>query len=359
MYTLKTNAGNPYSPLIETFISKDFTRRLAATNPNLVEVITDEILGTKQTRYGPKLGPESLVAIRDVIRKYVAKNEPIPFMIPWGSEKPDGSGIDIAELAALKTLSCFNARLKAHYEPGIRANIRIEDVSAPYLFHESPDKARENAMHYTHEFVTLVHVLGFAGFIHPVPESTLTGEKQFNLIADDLLPHFEKALRMYDGHEDPKAAEVLHAIGWKGGIDPATRDHYLESYAKLYPAHSHSAKLHILARYFASALARHKLKIRGDEKSWEGSFVDLSFMPPVQGTDGLFGRRVYYRTLPLEFTSNHIAPWRAKGYLQIGNDNTVTPKLASHQERKPYNENFITFEEGTLASTVRADYVIT
>jgi hypothetical protein len=358
MYTLKFNSADPYSALIESFIGKDFPRRLASNSSVLIDILTDEILGTKQTRYGPKPGPESLVAIRDVVRHYVSNGEPIPFMVPWGSEKPDGSSIDVAELAALKQLSCFNARITPHYQPGIRANIRLEDVSAPYLFSDDPDTARSNAARYTTDFGTLVKVLGHE-FIKVVPESSLTDEETFNQAADNVVGYFEKALRMYDAFENAEAGTLLAQIGWVGGIAPETRLFYYNQYEKLYPRHSHSAKLSILARYFASASARRKLSIRGDESAWEGRFLDLSFVGPTPGTEAYFGRRVYYRTLPLEFTSNHIAPWRAKGYLSIGNDNTVTPKLATFGDKKPYNHNVVTLHNESVGVDVTTDYILT
>jgi hypothetical protein len=357
MYKL-TSQSDPYANLIETFISKDFPRRLATSSTQLLDILTDEILGTKQTRYGPKPSVESIVRIRDVIRRSVGLGVPIPFMVPWGSEKPDGTSIDIGELAALKQLSCLNARITPHYERGLQFNIRVEDTSAPYLFIDDPDKARDDAVRYTSDFVTLVKVLNHE-FIKVVPESSLTNEAAFNEAADQRLGYFEKALRMYDALEDDKATELLNQIGWKGGLAPETRLFYYNQYEKLYPRHSHSAKLSILARYFASASARHSLKIRGDDPSWEGQFIDLSFVGPTPGTEGYFGRRVYYRTLPLEFTSNHIAPWRAKGYLHIGNDNTVTPKLATFTDKKPYNPNVTVFSSDLLQVQVRTDYVLT
>lgn len=357
MYSIKPNTGDPYSSLIETFISKDFPRRLASSSTTLLDVLTDEIFGTKQVRYGPKASPESTVAIRDVIRHWISQSKPIPFMVPWGSEKPDGSSIDLAELAALKQISCFNARIKPHYEPGIVANIRLEDASAPYLFADDAESARSNAARYTTDFVSLVKILEH-DFIKPVPESTLVTESEFNATADARLGYFEKALRMYDAFEDARAEEVLNEIGWKGGLAPETRLFYYQQYEKLYPRHTHSAKLSILARYFASASARYVLKIRGDDPAWEGKFLDLSFVGPTPGTEAYFGRRVYYRTLPLEFTSNHIAPWRAKGYLQIGNDNSVVPKLASHSDKKPYNHNSVTLHNEVISVDVNMDYIL-
>jgi hypothetical protein len=54
-----------------------------------------------------------------------------------------------------------------------------------------------------------------------------------------------------------------------------------------------------------------------------------------------------------------MAPWRAKGYLAITNENEVTPKLASFQEDLVYNQREIVLvaNDGTQV-TVKTDYVL-
>lgn len=355
-------SDGPYAKLICQFLAQQFPQKLSAKNlPALLDLLTEEILGTKQTRYGPKPPSETVVAMREVLRHYIAQEKPIPFMVPWGSEKPDGSELDIAELYALKQLAWLHQRISAHYAPGAQFNVRLEDVSAPHLFYENAEAARTNAAAYVSSFARLIHVLNLREFIAPIRESRLTDEATFNHEADAILPHMQRALGALQAGSPQATREansILNMLGWKGGIQDETREFYLAQYAKLYPNAQLEQRLHTLARYFSGALARHRLHIRGgDSPQWEGKFLDLSFVAPVPGTETVFSRRVNYRTMPLEFTSNHLPPWRAKGYLLIGNDNTITPKLTTFSDRKEYVSNVVTIERGAVA-TVRADYVL-
>ena len=153
-FTAKANG--PYASLLCQFIQMAFPQRMGQDAPNIVDVIEAEFLGTKQTRYGPKPKPESLVMIREVIRECVAAYRPIPIVVPWGSEKPDGSSIDIAELIALRQLGDLAKRIQAHYAPGTQINVRIEDASAPHLFFWKIHQARKEAAKYTSDMRKLV-----------------------------------------------------------------------------------------------------------------------------------------------------------------------------------------------------------
>ena len=125
-----TNPEDPYTGLITQFLVREFPGVITPNSSVLLDVLTDAIVGSKQVRYGPRPNPESLVAIRKVISLSLTSGQPIPFLIPWGSRKPKlGANIDVAEISALKTLVCLNNRVKAHYEPGVQMNVRLEDTS--------------------------------------------------------------------------------------------------------------------------------------------------------------------------------------------------------------------------------------
>lgn len=360
MKTYNANIDDPYSSLICLFMEREFPRRLPTENAALLELLTDAIVATKSVRFGPKPPPESLVEIRNVIRAMTAIGAPIPFMVPWGSEKPDGSSIDIAEVVALKTIKSLHDRIKSYYEPGAEFAIRLEDVSAPHLFVENPDAARSNAARYTDAFKKLVFALELDKFIVPRPESAMTTEQNFNSHADRVLPVIETALLKIRTGMDGKIAEAareLESIGWRGNISPVTINYYVDRYRKLYPERTLESHLSTLARYFAGSLARAQLKIRGDLPRWNGQFLDLAFVEPTPGVN-LFGRRVHYRTMPIDYTSNHIAPWRAKGYLRISNDNEVTPKLANFHEQQNYIRNSVVIERYDVKVAVQTDYVL-
>ena len=361
MFKIITDNAEPYGNLVRQFIQSEFPQPDCASSADVVDLITNEIFGTKNNRFGPKPNPESQVAIRDVIRHYVAQGLPIPFLVPWGSEKPDGSGVDIAELGALKMINCLQHRIQQHYAAGAHFNIRLEDVSAPHLFHENQEQARINAEHYSSGFVNLIRVLELDKFITPRRESSIVSEAAFNETADKLLPLMEQYVRAIASGDITliaTAQAAVEIVGWRGVVSQQTLDFYLGQYAKLYPNKDRNARLHILARYYSGALARHKLSIRGDSKEWNGKYLGFSFVPPIPGTDTHFTKMVYYRTLPMHLTSNHMPPWRCKGYLEIDNANTVTPKLARFDEQKDYTRAGLQLTNGELLMDLNADYVL-
>lgn len=355
------NLNDPYGSVISRFAKLEFPSRIAQGS-DLVDVLTEEVFGTRNTRYGPKPSVESQVMIRDVLRGKVVQGKPIPFMVPWGSEKPSGGGVDIAELGALKMMKCLSDRISAHYEPGAVFRVRFEDASAPYLFYEEPDVAWNRAREYVEQMEKVMRVLGI-GTVHSAAESLYTTVPLFNAKADVILPSMEdyiSALVMGQHDIAWEGLRWLECKGWKGAISVDTVNHFMHQYARLYPLKSVVERVHVLARYYASAWARMQLGVRGDDPKWDGQFLDLAFVPPVPGTEGKFMKRVYYRTLPMDYTSLHIAPWRAKGYLEIDEQTDVTPKLMGSSGSKevllqPYE---LELTNGKERVCIQADYTL-
>jgi len=360
---LNIRSADPHAALFTKALAGEFPGVLKLEQCEILDLITAEIIATKNYRLGPAPSPESLVEIRKVLKHYMERHLPIPFMVPWGSEKPDGTGVDLAEVAALKMLRCLNNRVKAHYAPGIVANIRLEDVSAPHLFYWRRDDARREAELYTRGFIELVGLLGIGEFVKPRPESAMVTEEQFNKEADLVLAGVEPYLNAFmasgGGHQVSLFMQASE-VGMKGELNMTAVEGYLAQYDKMYQGKDRSFKLHLLARYYAAAVARSNLKIRGDEKHWEGMFIDLSFVPQMRGTEQQFSRRIYYRTVPANITSNHIAPWRAKGYFQLSEDGaSACIKLAPHNNLpEELISHVLEFDNGELKTEVGADYVL-
>jgi len=359
MYQIQP-CDDPYSQLIANAVAREFPTQCVANNLVLVDRITNEILGTKQQRYGPKPSPESLVQIRDVIRHWTALELPIPFVVPWGSEKPDGGGIDLAEMWAMKMLRCLDHRIRSHYREGAVFHIRVEDVSAPHLFYDRADQAREDARYYSNAFEALLAILEMGPVIQSVRESRFCTEERFNSEADSLLSIMEGYVEIPGS--DWSAAQLADR-GWKGNLSEETKMFYLRQFEKLYPYDNEQKRVHRLARYFAGSLARKRLGLTGVSPAWNGIYLDLSFMASAPGTEASFGRRVYYRTLPCSVTSNHMPPWRSKGYILIDGDDEAKPKLASFNEPQEYNKNTVTLVNealvhGLKSVTVQADYIV-
>ena len=354
MLNISCDQTEPYAESIALFIKREFPVLVKHDDSQMLELLTDAIIASGQVRLGPKPSPESLVAIREIITHWTAKGEPIPFLVPWGSEKPDGSGIDIAELMAMKTLNCLQHRVTEFYKPGVQFRIRVEDASAPHLFFDRQEQARAEAAHYTAGFVNLARTIGVDAFVKVTPESSMISEDTFNRKADEVLPVME-------GHVNDPMNELYRATlfnhGWKVPLSMDTIGYYTDRYAKLYPDKTDKEQKHLLARYFSGALARHALGITGACKEWGGKFIELSFTQPTPGigTNRAL-RRIYYRTMPCSITSNHMPAWRAKGFLKINGE--VTASLTNFNNPLPFNHNTVTLSDGDNTQEVQADYVV-
>ncbi len=354
-YKIVVPEFDPYTSLIEQFITQQFPNVVTKSKQNVLDLITSEIVATNQVRCGPVPSPEALVKFREIISYWMEMDAPIPFLVPWGSEKPNGTGIDLAELWGLKTLASLQDRVSRVYSPGVQLNIRIEDASAPHLFYHRPEEARKEAAKYTKGFVNLISILDLLPFIKPVPESTLITESEFNAEADKYLPAMFGHVQFPDKEEH---IEELAAFGWKP-ISHPTISFYTECFEKLYPDIDRTEILYRLARYFSGALARKNLKLSGAEEAWEGRNLEISFLKCPPGINsGLFTKRMYYRTVPSRITNNHIPPWRAKGFLRFREHNEVTAGLACFNTPQEYNQLHIRFERGEQRQLVQSDYLI-
>lgn len=354
---------NPFASQIVNFLIQDFPGSTIKTNSQLVDTITSILVSSNQVRFGPAPNPESLVSIRDVIRRSVAAGAPIPILTPFGSRKSRTDEVlDIAELAALKQLSGLNSYIAQHYSPGIHVNIRLEDASGHYLFHDEGQTSRDATQRYCDDFQTLVRVLNLGHVIHPVLESQLFDEQEYAATADSIVPLLmtyitETDSLGFDNIEKRDSWRNLVEIGWKGTIPTEQRNYYRERYRRLYQGINDFDATMKLARYLAGSLARIKHKGTGVDEAWGNDYVRVTFVNPVPGApEGITSRNIYYRTLPLKYATTHMPAWRAKGFLKI--NHVITPKIASWGDANDYQPNMVIFRRGTESVTVQADYLI-
>jgi hypothetical protein len=328
---------------------------------SLVDAVTDAIQASKKVRLGSRPNVQSCQAIRNIVQYWMEHDQPIPFLVPWGSEKPHGTGVDLAEIAALTRLEALQERVQSLYRPGVQINIRVEDTSGWHLFFHRKAAAQAESHLYTSGLVTLIEVMGLRHFIKPVPESALVSEEQFFAAADPLVPLFVRYLEEtefnLEDYEQRASYRALVERGWVGVIPIEQRLYYYQTLDRLYRLDP-AQKRETLARYFAESLARHQLKILGDEPAWQGNYVQLSFVQPIPGEpQNRTTRRVYYRTAPGHVTTNHIPPWRAKGYLKSGQTEWKLA-LASWREPNDYQRNDFVLSNGEKSVLVQADYVL-
>jgi hypothetical protein len=354
-YNIKSTS-EPYAELIAGYVVKQFPQYVGRDKGAMLDLLTDAITASGQIRFGPKPRIENLAAMRAIMAAKIEASEPIPFAVPWGSRKANGGRPDMAELGAIKTLSCLRDRVTKFYIPGVEFGLRAEDLAAHYVYTENPEVSRQQSWEYVQALRGLVRATATEGFIYINPESSYgVSAQQFEGLAEQVRPLLEKHIANPD---DAYAINDLRDAGWKGALSRETIGYYLDTYAKLYPETTTERKQFMLARYFAAALARAKLGLNGSRKQWNGQYLELSFVKPIPGIEPeRYPRRINYRTIPESITSNHMPPWRAKGYLQIEND-AVTTKLASFNEPHTYNPNTITLESGSDSQVIQADYVI-
>lgn len=354
---------DPYAAQVSSFFALEFPGANHGNSEAVLEGVTSAFVSSNQIRFGPAPNPESLVAIRQVIRDSIAAGLPIPVLTPFGSRKSSvDERLDIAEVASLKQLACLQQRVGRYYAPGIRVNIRLEDASGHYLFADEGEASRRATAEYCDAFQRLVRVLGMSTFIRPVLESTLFDERAYAATCDRMVPVLMAYLtdtdaNGFDRYEERDTWKALVALGWQGRIPVEQRDYYRNRYATLYPGISPYEATMKLVRYFAGSWARLVHKGSGADAAWGNDYIRVTFVAPIPGAPvGMVSRNIYYRTLPTKFASTHCPAWRAKGFLKINGD--VTPKIASWQEQHDYQRCQLVFGNETESVAVQADYVL-
>lgn len=354
MFTIQASSNQARTAIstLVTVLLQSAAAMVSTKAPDIVK-IREEILGTKNTRNGARPGDEACAKIDKVIAHYVSLQQPIPLVVPWGSEKPNGGGPDLAEVMAIKAMEELNRRVTELYPQGLVFNIRLEDASAPHLFYYRMEQARKDARHYTDCFVALTRVLSVDHIVRPWVESQHTTEELFNAKADEYLPTFENYVHALYMQTDTSAVEAeLSKWGWRNGcISKTTVEFYLNCYSHNYPDMTLQQHLHIMSRYFAAALARRTLHLTGAEKEWGDNYLQFDFGNPGRGTSPT---RIHYRTIPRNYTSGHIPPWRAKGYIKIEGGEPI-PKLCTFRDERTFTPGIVTLTSGTETVSVQAD----
>ena len=292
---------NTYEEVISTFIHSALPV-LKVSDCVHFESVVAEVIGSKKRRQGPMPSPEVQVAIRD----YIRSNKELNFFIPWsGSKTREGSKVDVLDLMAIKHLACLKeslAKLGVHS----RFHFRLEDITDYYLC-----PGREN------------DVVEYCNTMEGLTRLILNGEPVYESSKIELPLLKAKA----DGYADVFYSyltggcqvDTLKSIGWQGEIPQEQRDYYYTAYKEFYPGQDHAR---LLAEYFAVTLARN---VMGMHCLPNVPVIQISFTRPVPKTPT--GRnRLYYRTIPEQYTCKHSAPWVRDGYFEIHEDNTCCPK---------------------------------
>lgn len=370
---VKITNEEPYAELICAYIKKQFPRTAEYSPSELIDILSQILIGTKEVRYGCLPSPEHQVVLRQVIREAVEQNRAIPILVPWGSIKSNFSAmLDIAEISAIQQLIQLANVVSEYYIPGVEMVIRVEDTSGYTLFEMEGDQEmiHRNIDHYSADMKTLVKILCPSGNIRVQLESSMILSDSFNQCFSDNVRLMEEYLtqsRLMIQFSPDKVTELpsykaLKAAGWKGIISHEQRSYYLEAYKRLYQGWDEEKMIRRLSLYFAGAMTRHQLHMTGKQSYWD-KFIQLAFIPPIKGLpEGYNYNYVYYRTIPLSCGRTHISPWRAKGYLKISG-NEVCYKLASFSDTETLEKLSpvvmeITDEAHKLSVFISADYYL-
>lgn len=342
---------DPYAPVIESFIGREFPALQLLRGESLMEAVVAAFLATKQYRYGPRPLPESEVKIRDVVRRAVHAERAIPILIPAAALKvPIGESIDLAELSALRVLECLQTRVTRHHRPGVDIRIRLEDLTELAISGDVPN-VHEHLRQYTCQFTSLTRVLGYDGFITVVPESSLADPAAFLASVD---AHADVFRRYLDSDRSDAGARELAARGWAGGVSADFYRWLADRYVKLYPGADRAEHHRVMARYLAAILARRDHRAVGADPSFDGR-LEISFAPPLPDAPAV-STRVQYRSVPLSQSSNHTPYWAAKGHLRINGKDE--PRIALGPWTGDYTPGQLELRSDAGAVTIRADYVL-
>lgn len=346
--------------LIADFLRQEYPEANEGREEPVLEGVMSEMIGSRQVRLAGVPSPESLVAMRDVVRSCIRSGHPIPCLVVSGPKKTKvNEGVDLAELSAMKMLACLNKRVMKHFSPGIVVRVRLEDTTGLYL-EEGVEGLTESMERYINGFTVLASVLGYE-FIIPVREHTLMTIEQLRQAADKIFPLLMAYLKDSQAIEEEQwpsleSWQKLQATGWQGLIPREMREYYHARYSHLFPEFGADERLVVTAKYLAGTLARYQLKALGNDPSLPG-FFQINFAPPVPGIPkSLVSTRLYYRTVPLNQTKRHIPFWRAKGVLKLNGKARIS--LLSWNEPFDCFPFAVSFSNGTDSVSVQSDYVL-
>lgn len=346
---------DPFKALLERWLGREFPVLSTGHVEDMMAAVMHEFISTKQYRVGPRPEPESAVMMRAAIRAAIENSAAIPVLIPSAAIKlPFGSRLDLAELSALRVLSCLNERVRRHYAPGLTISVRLEDLTEWTISPDVPD-IRTLTDEYIRDFRNLVTVLGYAPWLTLKPESSLVTEDVWADVATRLTAAFEVWIAASEMTPDHAVSGTLKDYGWVGPVSGELRQYLRARYQTLYPHVPDSQHISMMARYLAAILTRRYLRATGAADGEPR--LEITFANPLPGAPR-YSTRLQYRVAPRCQASLAIPYWAAKGYLTLDADDAPHITLAHHREEITdlvHGQLTLTNPEGIRAE-LRADY---
>lgn len=352
MLTVTYKPSEPDHPAVYVAELNDFAKHIfnpaELVGESLIDKITSVMVGTRSTRVGPSPRPEGMVKIREVIRYYVEQRKPIQVLVPFGPTKPSPDrGVDMAELAALRTLDCLQKQVTTCFSPGLHFVIRLEDTTGRFL--EFLPGFQDAISRYCYDFIRLVRVLDMGHFITPIMESDLVLPEIHKAMSHEMAAHFYDAIETGDSTK-------LYTLGWNSGVPKEMIEFLLDKYKHLYPDYP-SQHFGLVTKYLGGTLARHILGARGlpaDTPCLHINFAQIMAGAPKETTD----HRLYLRTVPVKHSKLHVPPWRGFGTIRMRDDGICYKIWPWGSQPKDLFEGSYVFSNSEDSVKVRADYYL-
>jgi hypothetical protein len=198
--------------------------------------------------------------------------------------------------------------------------------------------------------------------IRAIKESEIMSKERYFSLSESYSPYLTTAIlkRLQSSEE---SLSELKTINWRGNLPIEQVNYYIDRYKILYPNLATYEYIKLAADYLAGAKVRYELDGRFEPVIFsDREHISISFVPPVPGAPiSLFGNTLYYRTVPENQSRTHIAPWRAKGFLEINQDNSVKIKITSFGNNEiigGLHPLRTVFENQSISTWVDADYLV-
>lgn len=256
------------------------------------------------------------------------------------------------------------------YPIGLDIVVRIEDTSGLSLFQLEGEQEVINMSSelYSKSMQDMITIVGSDYKFRGIRESEMANTKEFDSLSTEYSGYLNEYLHDSKNliHVSPNMVvalnsyKMLQKFGWQGIISPEQREYYLNSYKKNYQDWDEDRLLQRLSLYFGGSLARHKLNMTGKQDYWDNKFIQLAFVPPINGLpEGYNKNYIYYRTVPNSQCRSHMPPWRAKGYLKITRE-SINNKIVSWHDPivKELETAKIKLENDTKSVIIQTDYLV-
>jgi hypothetical protein len=295
---------------------------------HLSRVVTQTIANSDCARNITTAMALNIKEIENRVAKCIRMGIPFYSQILWSPKKHwvkgAESGIDLAELVALKTLFDIHVAVRSIYAPGLNFTLHLEDIEFEFMEGNDPLLSYSRD-HYIDGLQSMIRVLGLQDvFAVSRMSCKAKDEGELNRWIAQMQDNF-KALNAYwyesekngiAGYENYESFKVLRRLGWNGPIPQEMRNHYLKR-INCRQAISHRETVSMVLRNFAGILLHYQENLLRTASDVEP--IKFSFVPPAPGAPvELMTGRIDLRFVPRKVCShvNAAGPWSTKGYFR-------------------------------------------